>query len=89
MATGIIFNFGEDLVDIFLFQSSIPVAELEVARRTDGGVYKTIVGIEIIGRVINARGLPLDGLGDIKAAAYHPIEVLFLQLLNVVPLINH
>lgn len=71
--SGIIFNLGEDLVDIFLLQSSIAVAELEVARRT-GGVYKTIVGMDLIGRVINARGFPLDGLGPIKAAEKRPIE---------------
>lgn len=71
--TGIIFNLGQDLVDIFLLQSAIPVAELEVAKRT-GGVYKTIVGMDLIGRVINARGEPLDGLGPIKSAKLMPIE---------------
>ena len=53
--SGIIMNLGEDFVDIFLLHSSIPVAELEVARRT-GSVYKTAVSKDLIGRVINARG---------------------------------
>lgn len=70
---GIIFNLGEDFVDIFLLQSAVPVAELEVAKRT-GGVFKTPVGMEMVGRVINSRGLPIDGLGDIKTTELRPIE---------------
>jgi len=70
---GIIFNLGADAVSIFLLYSTIPVAELEVAKRT-GGVFKTATGMGLIGRVINAIGKPLDGLGDIKATEYRPIE---------------
>src|SRR5437868_1063708 len=39
---GIIFNLDEDTVSIFLLYSTIPVAELEAARRT-GSVFKTPV----------------------------------------------
>ena len=70
---GIIFNLDEDTVSIFLLFSTIPVAELETARRT-GSVFKTPVGMGLLGRVINAVGKPLDGLGDIKAAEYKPVE---------------
>jgi len=73
---GIVFNLDEDFVDIFLLksESAVPVAELEVAKRT-GGVFKTPVGPGLIGRVVNALGKPIDGLGDIKAAEFRPIEV--------------
>jgi F-type H+-transporting ATPase subunit alpha len=71
--SGIIMNLGEDFVDIFLLHSSIAVAELEVARRT-GSVFKTGVCKELIGRVINACGNPLDGLGAINATEFRPIE---------------
>lgn len=71
--SGIIFNLGEDFVDIFLLQSAVSVAELEVAHRT-GSVFKTPVNLEMAGRVLNARGVPIDGLGEIKASEYIPIE---------------
>jgi len=71
--SGIIFNLGEDFVDIFLLQSAIPVVELEVAKRT-GGVFKTPVSKEMIGRVLNSLGQPIDGLGEIKHEELRPIE---------------
>jgi len=72
---GIVFNLDEDFVDVFLLESesAIPVAELEVAKRT-GGVFKTPVGPGLLGRVVNALGKPIDGLGEIKAAEYRSIE---------------
>jgi F-type H+-transporting ATPase subunit alpha len=70
---GIIFNLDEDAVSIFLLYSTIPVAELETTKRT-GGVFKTAIGPELLGRVINAVGKPLDGLGDIKVREYKPVE---------------
>jgi F-type H+-transporting ATPase subunit alpha len=70
---GIIFNLDEDTVSIFLLFSTIPVAELEAAHRT-GSVFKAPVGMGLLGRVINAVGKPLDGLGDIKASEYKPVE---------------
>src|SRR5438045_2909436 len=41
--SGIIFNLDEDSVAIFLLDNTIPVAELEVAKRT-GQVFKVPVG---------------------------------------------
>lgn len=70
---GIIFSLDEDVVSIFLLHSAIPVAELETAKRT-GGVFKTPTGRGLLGRVINAIGQPIDGLGDLAAAEYRPIE---------------
>jgi len=37
-------------------------------------VFKTPVGMEMVGRVVNSRGLPIDGLGDIKTKEMRPIE---------------
>lgn len=70
---GIIFNLDEDTVSIFLLYSTIPLVELETARRT-GGVFKTPVGMGLLGRVLNATGKPIDGLGDIKASEFRPVE---------------
>ncbi len=70
---GIIFNLGEETVSIFLLYSTIPVAELEVVKRT-GTVFKTPVGNAMLGRVINAVGKPIDGLGAIKTDEMRSVE---------------
>jgi len=71
--TGIIFNLDEDYVSIFLLHNYVSVVEGEVAKRT-GGVFKTPVGMKLLGRVINAQGKPLDMLGKIEATEYRPVE---------------
>jgi F-type H+-transporting ATPase subunit alpha len=70
---GIVFNLDEDSVAVFLLYRTMPVAELEVVKRT-GEEFKTPVGDALIGRVINAVGKPIDGLGAIQATEYHPIQ---------------
>jgi len=85
---GIIMQLDEDSVAIFLLQSNIPVAELEVAKRT-GGPYTTPVGMRLLGRTINAIGVPIDGLGEIKADEYRTIEATIPVLLIVAPSMNH
>jgi len=70
---GIVFNLDEESVSIFLLDSNIVVAELEIAKRT-GSVLKAPVGDQFLGRVVNALGKPIDALGEIKPAAHMPIE---------------
>lgn len=70
---GIAFQLDEDSVAVFLLHETIVVAECEVAKRT-GTVFKTVVGMNMLGRVINATGKPLDGLGDIIPDELRPIE---------------
>ncbi len=70
---GIILDLDQDYVTIFLLYAYIPVAEHEVVKRT-GGVYKTAVGMNLAGRVINALGKPIDGLGELQIEDYWPIE---------------
>ena len=69
---GIVFNLDEDFVSIFLLYN-IPVEEREIATRT-GEVFKTPVGMELVGRVIDATGSPLDELGPIRADEHWPVE---------------
>lgn len=71
---GIVFQLNEDSASVFLLHRTISVAELEVAKRT-GDVFKTPVGMKLLGRVINTEGKPLDGAGDISFEDYWPIEV--------------
>lgn len=70
---GIIFTLDEDLVSIFLLYHDIPVEELEIAKRT-GGVFKIPVSNSLLGRVVDAQVLPLDGFGAIQADEMRPIE---------------
>src|SRR5579872_5668993 len=71
--SGIIFQLNENSVSVFLLSQSIPVAELETVRRSHA-VFKTPVGMKLIGRVIDAQGKPLDGAGDLIIDEYRPIE---------------
>jgi F-type H+/Na+-transporting ATPase subunit alpha len=70
---GIVLQLDEDTVSVFLLFGTIPVNELEVAKRT-GSVFKTPVGMNLLGRVIDAMGRPIDGLGELQAADHWPIE---------------
>jgi F-type H+/Na+-transporting ATPase subunit alpha len=71
--SGIVFQLNENSVSIFLLDQSIPVAELETAKRTRE-VFKTPVGMQLLGRVISAEGVPLDGAGALNATEFRPIE---------------
>lgn len=82
---GIIFNLDEDYVSIFLFDSGKPVDELEVVKRT-GGVFKVPVGQQLCGRVIDATGVPIDGLGDINAKELRPIEAEAASIIDRSPI---
>jgi F-type H+-transporting ATPase subunit alpha len=81
---GIIFNLDEDSVAIFLLYSSVPVIEQEVAKRT-GSVFKTPVGTELLGRVINAIGKPLDALGPLSTQDHRPVEAVIPQIIERSP----
>ncbi len=70
---GIILDLDESYVSVFLLYANIPVVELEVVRRT-GHVFKTPVGMNLLGRVINAIGTPIDGLGELDTEEVAPIE---------------
>ena len=72
---GIIFDLAEDSISIFTLYNNIPISEGEVVKRTEG-VFETIVGEELLGRVINVVGKPLDGLGPIKTHHCSPVDVL-------------
>ena len=70
---GIIFDLDESYVSVFLLFNAIPVVELEVARRT-GGVFNVPVGMNVLGRVVNAMGKSIDALGAIQTDSMRPIE---------------
>ncbi|MFI5333128.1 MAG: F0F1 ATP synthase subunit alpha [Candidatus Babeliales bacterium] len=82
--TGIIFNLDEDSVTVFLLHTTMPVHELEVVKRT-GSVFKTPVGMGLLGRVINALGEPIDALGTLDIKEHRPIEAVIASIIDRSP----
>ncbi len=70
---GMALNLEEETVSIVILGSDQGIKEGDVVRRT-GKVVSVPVGEAMIGRVVNALGEPIDGKGEISAAAYRPIE---------------
>jgi len=82
---GIILNLSEDFVTIFLLNNNILVSEQEVVTRT-GDVLKVPVGNKMLGRVVNALGVPIDALGDIVADAHMPVEASTPSIIDRTPI---
>ena len=70
---GMALNLEENSVGCALLGSCAHLKEGDLVRRT-GDIVKVPVGEALLGRVVNALGAPIDGQGDVAAAAYHPIE---------------
>ncbi len=71
--TGIALNLEEDNVGVALFGEWQNVAEGETVKRT-GRVMSVPVGDELVGRIVNPLGEPLDGGGPIDAKETRPLE---------------
>lgn len=71
---GMALNLEEDNVGVVLFGSDEGIREGDIVKRTDK-IVSVPVGKELLGRVVNALGEPIDGLGDIKAEKYSNSEV--------------
>jgi F-type H+-transporting ATPase subunit alpha len=70
---GIAFNLEEDNVGVALFGEWQLVKEGEPVRRT-GQVMSVPVGKNLLGRVVDPLGNPLDGQGSIEAEGHRPLE---------------
>jgi F-type H+-transporting ATPase subunit alpha len=71
--TGIALNLEEDNVGVALFGAWAEVKEGEPVRRT-GNVMSVPVGDELVGRIVNPLGQPLDGAGPLKASESRQLE---------------
>ncbi|MFH1831537.1 MAG: F0F1 ATP synthase subunit alpha [bacterium] len=71
--SGLVLNLDEDYVSVVLLDESTSVKEQEIAKRT-GKVFSIPVGDKLIGRVINARGKPIDACGQLEFDKEMPIE---------------
>ena len=70
---GIALNLEEDSVGAVLLGESRQIKEGDVVKRT-GRIISVPVGEELLGRVVNALGQPIDGKGPIATTQYLPIE---------------
>ena len=71
---GMVQNLEEDTVSIVVLGSDQGIKEGDTVKRT-GRVVSVPVGKELIGRVVNALGEPIDGKGPITAETYRPVEM--------------
>ncbi|MED5475861.1 MAG: F0F1 ATP synthase subunit alpha [Candidatus Neomarinimicrobiota bacterium] len=70
---GMALNLEEDNVGLVLFGDTRSIREGDIAKRT-GKIVEVPVGKEMLGRVVDPLGQPLDGKGPIKAEKTLPIE---------------
>jgi F-type H+-transporting ATPase subunit alpha len=72
-AFGIALNLEEDSVGSVLLGDAHGVKEGDIVKRT-GRIISVPVGDELLGRVVNALGQPVDGKGPIPTTQFLPIE---------------
>ncbi|MCG0239543.1 MAG: F0F1 ATP synthase subunit alpha [Firmicutes bacterium] len=70
---GMAFNLEEDNIGVVILGPYTHIKEGDEVRRT-GRVVEVPVGPELIGRVVNALGQPIDGKGPINAKLYDRVE---------------
>src|ERR671912_889152 len=70
---GIALNLEEDSVGAVLLGDYKKIKEGDVVKRT-GRIISVPVGDEMLGRVVNALGQPIDGKGPIQTREFLPIE---------------
>jgi len=70
---GMVQNLRPDEVGVVLMGGTTEIKEGDTVRRT-GYVMEVPVGEELLGRVVDPLGKPIDGRGNFKPAAYRPVE---------------
>src|SRR5881409_3928713 len=70
---GLALNLEETEVGAILMGDNTLVEEGDEAKTT-GKLLQVPVGKQLLGRVVNTLGEPLDGKGDIKSETFYPLE---------------
>jgi len=84
---GMALNLETDNVGIVLFGNTSLVKEGDIAKRT-GKIVEVPIGEELLGRVVDPLGQPLDGKGSISANASYPIERKALGVMQRQPVVE-
>jgi F-type H+-transporting ATPase subunit alpha len=71
---GMALNLEEDNVGVVIFGDDRTIKEGDTVKRT-GAIVDVPVGKELLGRVVDALGNPIDGKGPIKGSSRQRVEV--------------
>ena len=71
---GMALNLEEDMIGAVLFGEDTDIKEGDVVKRT-GKIMSVPVGEEMVGRVVNAIGQPIDGKGPVNAKTSRIVDV--------------
>jgi len=78
---GMVLNLEEEHVGAVLMGSDTGIKEGDEVKRT-GRIIEVAVGDELLGRVVNALGQPIDGGVPIVSDTYRPIERVALGVMS-------
>ncbi len=70
---GMVLNLEEDSVGVVLFGEDRLIKEGDTVKRT-GKIVQVPVGKELLGRVVDPLGNPIDGRGPVNAKEFLPVE---------------
>ena len=71
---GMVLNLEEESVGIAILGDDTQIKEGSIVKRTNK-IVQVPVGEELLGRVVNALGIPIDGKGDLNAKTFRKIEI--------------
>lgn len=71
---GVVLNLEEDSVGVAIFGDVTTVREGDTVKRT-GKILQVPSGEALIGRVVNALGMPIDGKGPINTKTFRNVEI--------------
>ena len=71
--SGLAINLGKDEVGAIIFGDYSKLKEGDIVKRTKK-ILSVPVGEELIGRVVNPLGEPIDGKGEIFSRNFYPVE---------------
>ncbi|MEO8797478.1 MAG: F0F1 ATP synthase subunit alpha, partial [Polyangiaceae bacterium] len=72
--TGLVLNLESDNVGAALFGEAAAIKEGSIVKRT-GRIMEVQVGEAVVGRVVNALGMPVDGKGPLDTKERRRVEV--------------
>ena len=72
--TGMVLNLESDTVGVVIFGDDYHIKEGDTVKRTQK-IVQVPTGPQLLGRVVDGLGNPIDGAGDIKGEEYRAVEV--------------
>jgi len=72
--SGMVLNLEEDNVGVAILGAADSVKDGDTAKRT-GKIVQVPVGKALLGRVVNALGMPIDGKGPINTTEFRRVEL--------------